>query len=107
MILFIGTLALTTLAAAVGGGVTLISTGIVMPDFRIVYEWLGVLGGIVNQIRACVHLGDALFRFILFTMSQPLFWGYVIVVVALTASWFRVMQMIYRRTPIATTGMLV
>ena len=99
-VLLIGTLVLITLAAVAGGVLTLIGTGIVLPDLRLVYEWLGVVGGIVNQIRAYLNLGGAVFKFILFAMSQPLFWGYVVVAVALTGSWLRVMHMLYRRTPV-------
>jgi hypothetical protein len=98
-VLLISTLLLVTVGAIVGG-VTLISISTVLLDTRALYEWLGMLGGIVNQIRAYINLSGLFLKVAFITMSQPLFWLYVAVTLGLTWLWVRVIQMVYRRAPV-------
>ena len=63
---------------------------------------LGRLGEAVNELRAVVNLGSLFVKASIMTMQEPMFWGFVVLTLALIATWARVMQMIYRRSPLAT-----
>ncbi|MBN1995654.1 MAG: zf-HC2 domain-containing protein [Anaerolineae bacterium] len=105
-VLFLGTLAFAVIGAIAGGAI-LIGARATMLNVQTLYYFLGELGGVVNQIRAFINLGGLFFKVALLAMSQPLFWGYVIVTMLLTATWFRVMQLLYRRAPVTGNLLLV
>lgn len=66
------------------------------------YYYLGRMGGVVNEARAVVNLGSLFIKASVMTMQEPIFWGLITLTLALVVTWARVMQMIYRRMPIAT-----
>jgi len=99
-ILAVSTLAMF-IAAGVFGWLVFAAQGIdwLLPTF---YYYLGRLGETVNELRAVVNLGSLFLKAAFMTMQEPMFWGFVIVALAMVATWVRVMQMIYRRSPLIT-----
>jgi predicted anti-sigma-YlaC factor YlaD len=99
-ILAVSTLAIF-IAAGVFGWMVFAAQGTdwLLPTF---YTYLGRLGGTVNELRAVVNLGSLFLKASIMTMQEPMFWGFVVLTLALMATWARVMQMIYRRSPLAT-----
>ena len=98
-------LAVSTLAmfivAGVFGWLVFAAQGVdwLLPTF---YYYLGQLGETVNSIRAIVNLGGLFLKASFMTMQEPMFWGFVIIALAMVVTWVRVMQMIYRRSPLTT-----
>ncbi len=98
-------LALSTFVMLIAGGIFgwLVLSGWgtdwILPTF---YTYLGRLGALVNETRAVVNLSALFFKVSLMMMQEPVFWGFVAVTLALVALWIRIVQMIYRRTPMAT-----
>jgi predicted anti-sigma-YlaC factor YlaD len=85
---------------AVLGWLSLINASGTLFEMGTIYYGLGILGTTVNDIRAIVNLLGMGVKVALLIMSQPLFWIYVLIAIGLTALWVRVMQSVYRRTPI-------
>jgi predicted anti-sigma-YlaC factor YlaD len=99
-ILAVSTLAMFIVAGIIGWMVfTAQGLGWLLPAF---YTYLGRLGETVNSIRAIVNLGSLFLKASFMIMQEPMFWGSVIVALAMVATWARVMQMIYRRSPLVT-----
>jgi predicted anti-sigma-YlaC factor YlaD len=98
-VLLMGVLLLAALLLVVTG-ITVVGANPTSWLYLQTLSWLGSLGQVVNQTRACVNLGGAFFRAIVLTMQQPLFWGFVAVAVTFTGMWAGLLQMAYRRTPI-------
>lgn len=99
-ILAVSTLAMF-IAAGLFGWMVFAAQGMdwLLPTF---YTYLGRLGGAVNELRAVVNLGSLFLKASVMTMQEPMFWGFVVLTLALVATWARVMQMIYRRAPLTT-----
>ena len=89
-------------AGAMVGWLTLINSGGLLIDPGTVYYSLGILGGLVNDIRAAVNLGGMGLKVAWLIMGQPLFWIYVLVAIGLTGLWAGLMQSLYRRASITT-----
>jgi predicted anti-sigma-YlaC factor YlaD len=70
-----------------------------LPTF---YTYLGRLGGAVNELRAMVNLGSLLLKASFMTMQEPMFWAFVVITLAMTMTWAKVIQIIYRRSPLTT-----
>jgi hypothetical protein len=98
-VLLVSTLVFVGLGVIVGGTI-LLGAGSTWLTWPTLYYWLGEAGGFVNQIRALINLGGLFFKVAFIAMSQPLFWGFVVVTIALTTTWVRVLQLLYRRAPI-------
>jgi predicted anti-sigma-YlaC factor YlaD len=98
-------LTLSTVAMIVAGGafVWLVVSGWgtawLLPSF---YYYLGQLGTMVNDARAFINLGGLFLKASVMTMQEPMFWGFIAITLAMAITWVRVMQILYRRIPMAT-----
>jgi len=66
----------------------------------ILYPWLAALIESANNLWTFINLGILFAKTCLIIFSQPLFWVCVLVAIALAGLWVRMMQLIYRRSPI-------
>ena len=60
---------------------------------------LGLVAETADTARLYLGLADLGLRVALLTMRQPVFWGLVLMAIALGGLWVRLMQQIYRRAP--------
>jgi hypothetical protein len=97
--LLVGTMFFFSLGAAVGG-LTLVGVWQNWLDINTVYYGLGFLGTMANNMLTLVNLVRLVLKVALLTMSQPIFWGFVAVAIALTVTWIHFMRQIYRREPV-------
>lgn len=94
-VLLVGSVAMAMLLAI--AGLLLLGLNPNSLNLWLVYYWLGTLGEVVNQARACVNIGSALAWVIFITMKQPFFWGYVAVALMMTGLWAWIMRLTYQR----------
>lgn len=87
---------------AVLSWLSLMNTGGALVELGPIYYGLASLGGLVNNVRAVVNLLGMGVKVAWLTMTQPLFWMYILLIIGLTASWVRLMQSLYRRVPLTT-----
>ena len=82
---------------AVTGGITLYSLGQSMLDTGLVVQGMAVVVDTADNFRFLFNLGGLVIKTGILTMKQPVFWACVIVALALTGLWVRVVQGLYRR----------
>ncbi len=85
---------------AVLGWLNLMNTNGALVELGPIYYSLANLGGLVNNVRAMVNLLGIGVKVAWLTMTQPLFWIYVLLTMGLTGLWVRLMQSLYRRVPL-------
>lgn len=82
---------------AVMGGITLYGLGTSLLDTGLVVYGMAVVVDTADNFRFLLNLGGLVLKTSILTMKQPVFWGCVVVAVAMTGLWVRVMQALYRR----------
>ncbi len=88
-------------AWAVAGGITLVTVSVSMLDAGLLYQLVTQIIKSVDSFFLALNFGALFMKAGFITMSEPLFWGSVVVVVALIGLWVRVMQTLVRRTGIS------
>ncbi len=84
------------------GWLSLMNTSGTLVELGPIYYGLASLGGLINNVRAMVNLLGMGLKVSWLTMTQPLFWVYILLAIGLTALWVRLMQSLYRRVPLTT-----
>jgi len=97
-VLLLGTLIFFTIGAVIGGA-ALVGAGSNLLQVTTLFYGLGLLGETIDKAELFLSLVGLGVRVALLTMRQPLFWGVVLVAIALAGLWVRLMQQIYRRAP--------
>lgn len=97
-VLLLGTLIFFTIGAVIGGA-ALIGAGSNLLQVTTLFYGLGLLGETIDKAELFLNLAGLGVRVALLTMRQPLFWGVVLVAIALAGLWLRLMRQIYRRAP--------
>ena len=100
-VLFLGSLFFFAVGALLGW-LSLISSGGTLIELGPIFYSLASLGELVNNVRAMVNLLGMGLRVAWLTMTQPLFWVYILLAIGLTALWVRLMQSLYRQAPLTT-----
>ncbi len=91
---------------AVAGGITLVTVSVSMLDAGLLYQLLTQVIKSVDSFFLALNFGTLFMKAGFITMSEPLFWGLVVVVVALIGLWIRVMQTVGHRAGISIQMML-
>jgi hypothetical protein len=97
-VLLLGTLIFFTIGAIIGGA-ALVGAGSNLLQVTTLFYGLGLVGEAIDKAELFLNLAGLGIRVALLTMRQPLFWGAVLVAVALAGLWVRLMRQIYRRAP--------
>jgi predicted anti-sigma-YlaC factor YlaD len=97
-VLLLGTLVFFTIGAVVGG-TALMGAGSNLLQVSTLFYGLGLVAEAADTARLYLGLADLSLRVALLTMRQPVFWGLVLMAIALGGLWVRLMQQIYRRAP--------
>jgi hypothetical protein len=99
----LGALLLGTLFLFVVVGIVvspLISTGINLFGVETLYSGLAEFIESANTLGVWLNLIGLFVKACLITMMQPLFWGYVLLAVAMGWLWVRVLKLAYRPAPL-------
>jgi predicted anti-sigma-YlaC factor YlaD len=62
--------------------------------------WVTAVLAVVDTLRTVVSLGTLLLKAGLLTLSQPLFWGYTLLMAGLAWLWLRIIQTAYQQRPV-------
>ncbi|GAB4451096.1 MAG: hypothetical protein Kow0031_33680 [Anaerolineae bacterium] len=91
-------------AAALFGGLTLYSAGtsMLMLNTQMVHQGLVTVINTADSARFFMELGLLFLRSSFITMQQPLFWGVMLVAVALGAMWVQLLRKLHQRGVIST-----
>ncbi len=81
----------------VTGGITLYGLGTSLLDTGLVVQGTVVLIDTADNFRFLLNLGGLVLKTAILTMKQPIFWGCVIVAIALAGLWVRILQALYKR----------
>lgn len=89
------------------GTMGLFSLGTVLLDAGIVSNCLVALTDSLNNLWSYINLGGLFLETSLLIMRQPLFWGYMIVTLALAWLWIRLIRSIHRPAPVTVDTMIL
>ncbi len=91
---------------AITGGIALLGLTVSMLDVGLLYQVLVRFIESVANIQHFFNLGSLFLKAGFITMGEPLFWGMVIVTMAMVSLWVRVMQTLARRTAVSIEMLL-
>lgn len=93
-VLLVGTMFLFIIAGVVLG--TYVSAGFNLVGIDILYKGLAGLIASANTLVAWLNLAGLFLKASLITMTQPLFWGCVLVAVGMAWIWLRLLKIVNR-----------
>ncbi|MEW5957388.1 MAG: zf-HC2 domain-containing protein [Chloroflexota bacterium] len=95
-VLLLGTLVFFCIGMAMGGA-ALVGAGSNLLQVSTLFYGLGLVSEVVDQTQLYLNLAGLGLSVALLTMRQPVFWGLVLLAIALAGLWVRLMRQIYRR----------
>ena len=95
-------------ATALFGGLTIYTAGttVLMLNTQMVHQSLVTVINTADSARFFLELGLLFLRSSLITMQQPLFWGLMLVAVAMGALWVQLLRKLHQRGVITTSLMV-